>query len=69
MFGLTRFTDAAVVGRPVVNAVAEEEVLYAVAEEEDTGGKEYREDGGVFGSVLLVADAGKDEVERTESRG
>lgn len=65
MFGLTRFTGMTF----VVNAVVDDDVLYAVADADDTGGKEYREDGGVFGSELVVAEAGRDAVESTERRG
>jgi hypothetical protein len=71
MFGLTRFAGTAVLGPPgLENAVAEdEEMLYAVAEDDGMGGREYLEDGGVFGSEPGGEPEGREEVERMESLG
>jgi hypothetical protein len=72
MFGLTRFVGITVVLVPpgLVNAVADDdEMLHAVAEDEEIGGREYREDGGVFGSEPGGEPEGREEVERMESLG
>jgi hypothetical protein len=69
MFGLARLVGITVLMMGLVNAVAEEEELYAVVEEEDTGGREYLEDGGVFGSEPDGEAEGREEVERMESLG
>jgi len=40
-----------------------------VVEEEGMGGREYLEDGGVFGSELVEAEEGREPVESADSLG